>query len=226
MSDLDPPFASQPAPLHLLEDDEDDESDGSLLASLLTIDGRGKGLGSMMDFEIIRELTTDDEPALSRSASPAKPSTALTLRTQHHRMARLVAEGRKLVDIALISGYSMGYVGQLCDRPEFQALVGHYAGLDEITRVDAIERLTALGLEATEIMQGRLAEKPDDFSNRELTEIIDLAVVRPHTAAMKATGAVAAASQPRQFQVVFRSAKPTEGGVAAGPIIEGEKATG
>jgi hypothetical protein len=52
--------------------------------------------------------------------------------------------------------------------------------------------------------------------------IADLALVRPHVAAMKAQGQVAAAeAAPRNFQVVFRSAPKRE----EGPTIEGEKVT-
>lgn len=173
-----------------------------------------------VEFTIIRELTEADLPALARPGKATPQANVVRLHSRHHQIARLVAEGRDGADIALISGYNPAFISQLQHNPAFAALVAHYSGVGEIAAVDAIERLKALGLEATEMLQGRLAEAPDDFSNRELTELVDLAVVRPHVAAMKAAGGVAAAqAAPRQFQVVFRSAtaRPEDG-----PMIEGK----
>jgi len=71
------------------------------------------------------------------------------------------------------------------------------------------------------VLQERLTEREDDFTVRELNEIVDLTIVRPQVAAMKATGQVAAAqAAPKAFEVVFRPARPS---ASEGLVIEGEK---
>src|ERR1700728_4209388 len=225
------PIPSQPLAYHLLDEDEGDPplsepETAELLGTLAVAMPRKPQILPPVEFTIVRELTEDDVPALGRPAKTAQGANIVRLHSRHHQIARMVAEGRPLADIALISGYATHFISQLQGNPAFCALVAHYSGVDEIAAVDALQRLKDLGVEAAEILQERLGESPDDFSNRELTELVDLAVVRPHVAAMKAAGGVAAANaQPRQFQVVFRSAA----GVARlgdGTVIEGEKAAG
>jgi len=222
------PIPSQPLPLHLLDSDEGEqglsEAETAQLEATLVALPKKPQLLPPITFEIVRELTEDDLPALARpSKTERSGGSVVKLHSRHHQIARLVAEGRDLADIALISGYNSAFISQLQHNPAFAALVAHYSGVAEIAAVDAIERLKALGVEAIEVLQERLAEQPDEFSNGQLADLVDLAVVRPQVAAMKAAGNVAAANaQPRQFQVVFRSAmRPADG-----PIIEGEKEAG
>ena len=236
MSDDNPtfPIPSQPLPLHLLDEDQGDgeaapdaiETAQMLGELALAQRTRKPQLLPPVEFTIIRELTEADLPILARPGKKEQQGADIVkLHSRHHQIARMIAEGRNRNDIALISGYRPEFISQLQHNPTFNALVAHYSGIGEIAAVDAIERLRALGLEATEILQERLAEAtPENFTNGQLMEVVDLAVVRPHVAAMKAAGGVAAAqAAPRQFQVVFRSAtaRPEDG-----PMIEGEKTEG
>jgi hypothetical protein len=226
------PIPSQPLPSHLSDPDEGDGGAGlneaeaaELLGSMAVISHAARPtVLPPVEFTIIRELTEDDLSALARPAKATQTANVVRLHSRHHQIAQLVAQGLHLADVALISGYTVAFVSQLQHNPAFAALVAHYSGVGEVKAVDAIERLKALGVEATEVLQERLGETPDGFSNRELTELVDLAIVRPHVAAMKAAGGVAAANaQPRQFQVVFRSAAARPGD---GTVIEGEREAG
>ena len=225
MSDFDLP--SQPIPAHLLDEDPGNDDEGDLAAAslagmaALAVWPRGKSPREV-GFEIVRELTPEDLPFANapRGSGGAPTGETAKLRSAHHQVAQLVAAGRKQADISLITGYTQSYLSTLGNNPAFEALVAHYAGVDELRFVDEMARLKALGVQAAEVLQDRLAQSEDEFTVRELNEIIDMTIVRPATAAMKATGQVAAAAaSPRAFEVVFRSAgRPS----ASSPIIEGE----
>ena len=75
-----------------------------------------------------------------------------------------------------------------------------------------------------EELQERLATNGEDFSVGELTELVNLTIVRPAVASVKAGGAVAAASAaPRAFEIVFRASSRSGGERGrSSEIIEGE----
>jgi len=221
---FDPGGPSHPLPPHLAElgEPEDEELDAATFAgtSALLVNPRGKGPTSI-EFEIIRELTPEDLPFVNAPRGSGGPTVGemVKIRSWHHQIAQLVANGRKTADIALITGYTSSYLCTLFNNPAFQALVAHYSGVEELRFVDEMARLKALGIQAVEVLQERLTEREDDFTVRELNEIVDLTIVRPQVAAMKATGQVAAAqAAPKAFEVVFRPASR-----ASGLVIEGEK---
>ena len=214
---------SQPIPAHLLDEDPGNDDDlvaASLAgAAALAVWPRGKA-PSEVGFEIVRELIPEDLPFANapRGSGGATSAETVKLRSAHHQIAQLVAAGRKQADISLITGYTQSYLSDMRNNPAFEALVAHYAGVGELRFVDEMARLKALGVQAAEVLQDRLAQSEDEFTVRELNEIIDMTIVRPATAAMKATGQVAAAAaSPRAFEVVFKSASRREA-----PIIEGK----
>ena len=227
---FDPPGASQPLPTFLLDADPGNEGEVSEeelalagLSGALALNPRGKE-PRVVDFEIVRELTPEDLPFVNAPRGSGAPPTgeSVKLRSSHHQVAQLVASGRRQADIALITGYTQSYLSTLSENPAFKALVAHYAGVEELKFTDEMARLKALGVQATEVLQERLAEREDEFTVRELNEIIDLTIVRPNVALAKATGQVAAAqAAPRAFEVVFRASRASSA-ASSRPIIEGE----
>ena len=78
--------------------------------------GRGKGRTKVLSMEFSRELDRDDILAL---AAPMKKqgTPVQNLRSSHHYLAKLLAEGRKNTEASLITGYSLGRIIQLKNDP-------------------------------------------------------------------------------------------------------------
>lgn len=118
---------------------------------------------------------------------PLPSPTVVNLRSSHHNMARLLAEGRQQVEVALITGYSPGYISRLVnDNPTFQGLLKYYTDVAEVKLVDALERMKSVGIDALEELQARLADDPKQFTINQLQEITELMLMRPAIAGIKA----------------------------------------
>ena len=134
-----------------------------------------------LEVEVVRGLTPDDLPAL-QSAPPGTsvaPSGGIkALRHNHHLLARALAEGRGEAEASLITGYSPSRISVLKSDPTFRELLVHYGANRELAFVDAAERMAAVGLTALEELAARLDEKPEDFSDGKLMELVDLTLVK------------------------------------------------
>lgn len=111
---------------------------------------------------------------VERVESTGEGNTPTVLRHTHHQIARLVALGTKTAEIALISGYSTGYISDLQHQPAFANLVAHYAGKVEEIFVDTAKRLKELGLVAAEVALERLTVNPKDWTRKDIKDIIEL----------------------------------------------------
>jgi hypothetical protein len=122
---------------------------------------------------LLRELTDEDLDRLKHAEPLGSEAPPLAkLRHAHHSLARLVAEGRKGVEISLITGYSPSRISILKQDPAFKELVSYYAEQAEAKYLNVHERLAALGITTVEELQARLDENPERFSNRELRELM------------------------------------------------------
>lgn len=108
----------------------------------------------------IRDLTADDIKSLStRAAYGSQPGALIQkLRAPHHTLARLVAEGKKHPQCALITGYTIEYIAMLERDPAFQELVAYYKENVAEVYINVHERLASLGTLAMEILQERLTD--------------------------------------------------------------------
>ena len=152
--------------------------------------GRKRGQPFAMTYQ--RDL---DEGDLSELASPSPlataPSSLKALRTTHHTVARLLAEGRKAVEVAAITGRSQSNISILQDDPAFQELLAYYASQKEVIYLDVHQRLAGLGTTALEVLQERLEDSPDTIRTKELVEIAEMALdrsVAPPRAGTKSAG--------------------------------------
>ena len=119
-----------------------------------------------------RELTREDlEELINPSPKESTTPVLQRLRSTHHRLAQLIADGVKGVEISLITGYSQSRISILQGDPAFQELVSFYQNQKVATFIDVQERLADLGLAATEEIRERLEEDPSGFTVRELLEI-------------------------------------------------------
>jgi hypothetical protein len=82
-------------------------------------------IATKIDFEV-RDLVPADLAALRPEAGRADLSTPQQFRDTHHRIARLVASGLRLTEVAERTGFSYGRVTMLSKSPAFQSLVDFY----------------------------------------------------------------------------------------------------
>lgn len=126
-----------------------------------------------------REITSEDLPLLVQElrernwASDSPDRMLQTLRSSHHEVARLLASGIRPVEVSVMTGRSLGSISSLQNDPAFQELLAHYAQEQEVREFDAYRRLCTLGGTAMEILQERLEESPDRFTNNELRQLVE-----------------------------------------------------
>lgn len=102
---------------------------------------------------------------------PAVPK----LKDHHHRIAFLLALGKKPVEVARELGVSSARLSQLRVVDEFKDLVESYREQRDTIEFDAFKQVqtirAAIEQMALEVIRDRLEEAPDDFSTRELLEL-------------------------------------------------------
>lgn len=160
-----------------------------------------------------------------RALPPAPAPTLQKLRARHHMVARLLAEGRRPGDVAAIVGYNRQMVTLLQADPAFQQLVAFYSERTDAAYVGVHERLAVLGTTAAEVLQDRLEESPQAFTNKDLRELMGEAYERsvaPAKGPRPGAGGPAAVSVNISFVSSPQGAAPV--GVTLtgeGPIVEG-----
>lgn len=128
--------------------------------------------------EFVRVLELDDLQGLGGAvAAPTRP--LLQIRHAHHQLAQLICAGTDNSEISLITGYTPSYISKIQHDPAFNELIQYYALQREQRFVDVLERLKVLGLSSAEECQRRLEEAPEKFTNREIMELMELAIIKP-----------------------------------------------
>lgn len=112
-------------------------------------------------------LTLDDLEA----PAPIQPSVVARIRDSHHALARLLAEGRRPVDISLITGYDPSYISRMQSDPAFIELITHYREVVSEAYVDVHERIAGLASDTVQELHQRLIENPGEFSPAQLNEM-------------------------------------------------------
>lgn len=113
----------------------------------------------------VRALTRDDLMVLREDrgvTERAGGGVVQRLRDPHHRIARLIASGLRLDEVAQRSGYSLGRINTLKNDPAFQELVAKYR--DKVTEAFVAEADTYYEL-ATQNMvtaERMIAEKLEE----------------------------------------------------------------
>ncbi len=148
----------------------------------LALAGMGKPLEPC---EVLRDIRPNDLPILAqevkernwtRDESPTK--MLQTLRLGHHHLAQLLAAGVSPTEASFITGRSTSTIYSLQTDPAFVELLAYYAAQQNERDFDAFKRLVTLGGTAMEILQERLEESPDKFTNNELRQLIESSMDR------------------------------------------------
>lgn len=127
---------------------------------------------SHVEFSVVRELSIED---LDELAAPRASSGSglKKIQSKHHHLAKLLAQGMSPGEAGIISGYSSSRVSILQADPTFQELLAFYRQMDDEAFKETRELLGDVTRDALGILSDRLEEQPDDFSNRELLQIIE-----------------------------------------------------
>lgn len=168
-----------------------------------------------------RELTEADlELILHPPGRGLEVAPMLRIKNTHHTAARLVAEGKRNIEISAITGYSPAWISSLQQDPSFKELIAYYQANKEAQFVDFHARLAALGLSTIEELQERMETHPEQFTPKELIMMGEMALDRSVTPGAKTQGANGQAT-PVAISVTFVTpqAKQQPG---AGTIIDVE----
>lgn len=147
----------------------------------LALAGVGKGIRDI--FEPVRDIETLDVPVILQelrehnwSKMRAVGSTDIrVLRAGHHHLAQLIAQGVDIVAASLVTGKSTSTIKLLIDDPAFKELLAYYKAQQEVVEGDLVKRTQTIGLLASEILQERMEESPEKFTNSELRQLLEMA---------------------------------------------------
>lgn len=140
---------------------------------------RHKGRPKVWNHVYDRDLTEEDIQAMIEAPNAGtRPPSLLQLRTSHHQLARLLADGRTAAEAALVTGYSQNRISLLLDDPAFMELLHYYQGQVDEVYINVHERLAAFGIRTLEELQERLESNPDSFTNKELRELMSVTLDR------------------------------------------------
>ena len=148
-----------------------------------------------LSLEVVRELSPLD--LLSLADAPkgnTQPPPLQTIKARHHRMAQLLAMGRKIVDVAIIVGSTPTRIQQHMKDPSFKELVAYYqsnvldADFETTNRVQT--KLQDVAETATDLLAERLQEhesggpKMSDYALIKVAEFAaDRSIAPPKTTA-------------------------------------------
>lgn len=127
--------------------------------------------------ELERPLDMEDVASLLEEKGVQAPQIK-EFRERHHALARLIAEGRRPGEAALMCRYSQSRMSVLLADPAFQELVAHYREIVNEKFVDFQEKLAELALDGALILQSRMEDKPDDMSDALLLQIVQVGADR------------------------------------------------
>src|SRR5262245_42123429 len=118
-----------------------------------------------------RDLTEADVAALAAPRG-VKPKSLVRIHASHHALARCLAAGMRPGQAALVTGYSLSRISILQQDQAFTALVADYQAEARAISADLGERMNNMSLDAIELLQERLHEKPESFTVDMLLDVV------------------------------------------------------
>lgn len=136
---------------------------------------RGAVRGLPLTFEVEGELTAADIVSLAvEGARPVAPPMLQQIRAVHHAAARLCAQGRSDVEVALIVGRTAQRIRDLRLDPAFKHLVSVYAASVEDKAFEDSERLRGMLVDVAETAVIEIRDRVEDPARRSTIPIGEL----------------------------------------------------
>lgn len=183
--------------------------------------------------EVLREVSAEDLPLLrseltehnwGRARAQSGVGQLTALRQGHQQLAQLLAAGSAPEEAAWATGRSVSGVRLLLSDPAFQELLAYYAENQRERDFNAFERLVTLGGTAMGVLQERLEESPERFSNNELRTLMEASMDRSAAPARGAGGGASGAAHGA-VSVNIRFVEPAER-VAPDPGLDAREVKG
>lgn len=182
---------------------------------------RGKAAGPL-SMVLLRSLTDADLEVLANPPTKGIGGGELKrLRTSHHHLARLLAEGCKPGECSAITGYSPSRVSVLQADPAMQELIAYYKEQVNAKYLDVHERLAVLGGSAIDEIKERMEENPGDISTGQLLAIAEFSFdrsVAPPKGGKSAVGVSVAGAI--SVNLNFNTALPQAAAAAPGQMLD------
>lgn len=125
-----------------------------------------------LDFAVVRELTASDIYIRQTLGADSQTPKVKSLRATHHKLAQCLAMNFSDTEASISTGYSLNRISILKGDPSFQELLSFYSQKREEIFVDVQQRMAGFATDAVEVLQERLTETPEKFSNKDLNDLI------------------------------------------------------
>lgn len=128
------------------------------------------------ELRAVAPLTQRDLDELAANGpQPTRANSIDRMRLRHHRIARMMALGRKDVEIAASVGVSTGTLAKLKNTPAFRQLCMEYSELDWQEERVFESRIQALRMDVLEKLHDKVESEdlPADFLRQALRDIMD-----------------------------------------------------
>lgn len=128
--------------------------------------------------DLITGLQFTQEEVESFAGAKKVQGNIQKIRSVHHRLAQMKAQGLKDVEISAITGWSQSRLCILGSDPTFAGLVQFYINKGVEAFVDVQTKFLSLGLDAMEELHERIVEDPESVSDKQLLEVAAFAMDR------------------------------------------------
>lgn len=134
--------------------------------------------------EIVRAIEATDIPVIlqelrehnwAKANGPGSHDVRV-LRTGHHQLAQLLAADVQETEASFITGRSVASIRLLLDDPAFKELLAYYREQQLSRDLNVYDRQVTIGAIAADILQQRLEENPEKFSNSDLQKLLETAM--------------------------------------------------
>ena len=138
-------------------------------------------------FRIVRELEKADylryTPFLryNRSEEVGSMQTdapLVKIRQSHHRVARLIAEGKRLNEVANLTGFASSYISVLQQDPTMKELIAFYESKVQTKFQDLIDKMKDMSADAMAELHERILQNPDMVSTKDLVSLAKMVLDR------------------------------------------------
>lgn len=149
------------------------ERERAMSLGLQTVGRSKKAVFAIFDHEL-----TPEEIQGGLCERGTKPPEIKQLRERHHFLARLIAEGKRPGEAAVLARFDNARVSVLLSDPAFKDLVAHYQAMVNEEFVDFQRKLAELSVDAAHILQERLEDTPEEITTGQLMNLITIGADR------------------------------------------------
>lgn len=138
----------------------------------MEIRGRIGKAESQLSAIVTRELEAADLVIRESMNLGIKAPGIKALRAKHHQLAQCLAQGYSDTEASVTTGYSPSRISILKADPAFKDLLAFYQESSKDAFVDVQSRMAGFAVTCVEVLQDRIEDRPDSFTNKDLNELI------------------------------------------------------